>query len=190
MIDALSIRQRRGLALAILLMIVIVIHVLAIVPLWALNRHYLDTIDRLEARLGVLNGKVATSSELRSQHEQLRRALAGNRQYLKNSSDALVTANLQGIVTRVANSKTMELLSTQILATTEEAGIRRVALKVRMRGKLENLVGVFHALETGQPYLFLDNVSIRRLGMHRYKAARGEQLDVDFDLIGYVSRSS
>lgn len=190
MIDALSIRQRRGLALAILLMIVIVIHVLAIVPLWALNRHYLDTIDSLEARLGVLTGKVATSAELRSQHEQLRRALADNRQYLKNSSDALVTANLQGIVKRVANSKAMELLSTQILATTEEAGIRRVALKVRMRGKLENLVGVFHALETGQPYLFLDNVSIRRLGMRRYKSARGEQLDVDFDLIGYVFRSS
>ena len=55
----------------------------------------------------------------------------------------------------------MEVLSTQILPASEQEGFNRVTLKVRMRGVLENTVKAFHALETGQPYLFLDNVSIR-----------------------------
>ena len=80
------------------------------------------------------------------------------------------------------------MLSTQILPATKESDFTRVALKVRMRGTLDNLVKVFHALETGQPYLFLDNVSVRKLGRRRPNMAAGQGLDVDFDLIGYMPR--
>jgi len=190
MIDSLTKTQRQVLAVLILSLIVVTIFTLTVAPLWALNRHYLDTIDGLEGRLQILQRTVATGGGLRSQHEQLKRSLASNRHYLKSTSEALAAADLQQIVKQIAGSKSMEVLSTQILPVIEESDFTGVALKVRMRGELNNMVKVFHALETGQPYLFLDNVSVRSHARRNYKVNVGQKLNVDFDLIGYMPRQS
>jgi len=197
MIDSLTQKQRQLLALAILALVVVLIFTLTVAPLWAINRHYMDTIDGLDHRLQILQRTASEGSGLRTQHEQLKRALASNRHYLKSTSEALAAANLQGIIKRITGSTGMEVLSTQILPAGEEAGFIRVALKVRMRGGLDNTVKVFHALETGQPYLFLDNVSIlgraqRSYGKLKLKGntSYGYLLNVDFDLIGYMQKQS
>ena len=189
MIDALSKTQRQLLALAILILIVVIIFMLTVAPLWALNRHYLDSIDGLEGRLEILQRTVAAGSGLRSQHDQLKRALASDRHYLKSTTEALAAADLQGIVKRIAGQKDMEVLSTQILPTIEQSDFTGVALKVRMRGRLDNMVKAFHALETGQPYLFLDNVSVSSRNRRVSKISQN-LLNVDFDLIGYMPRQS
>ena len=186
MIDALTQRQRQLLAIAILALVLAMIVILTIAPLWAVNRHYQDTIDGLGNRLNILQRTVSSSSELQSQHEQLERSLASNRHYLKSTSEALAAANLQAFVNRIAVSKGMEVLSTQILPASEEAGFTRIALKVRTRGMLDNTVKVFHALETGQPYLFLDNVTVRGISRRSKITTTAQMLNVDFDLIGYM----
>lgn len=188
MIESLTQRQQQLLALAILILVLVIFFTVAVAPIWAVNRHYLESIDRLEGRLQVLQRTAATGDGLQAQHTRLKRSLAGNRHYLKSASEALAAADLQGIVKRTAGTMGMEVLSTQILPATREADFTGVGLKVRMRGTLDNLVKVFHALETGQPYLFLDNVSVRTLGRGRRSRATGQSLDVDFDLIGYLPR--
>lgn len=189
MIDALSKTQRQLLALAILILIVVIIFMLTVAPLWALNRHYLDSIDGLEGRLEILQRTVAAGSGLRSQHDQLKRTLASDRHYLKSTTEALAAADLQGIVKRIAGQKDMQVLSTQILPTIEQSDFTRVALKVRMRVRQDSMVKVFHALETGQPYLFLDNVSVSSRNRRVGRSKVGQiLLNVDFDLIGYMPR--
>lgn len=190
MIDAFTPGQRRLLALAILAALITLIFMLTVAPLWAVNRHYQDTIERLDRRMQILQRSAASGSELRTQHEQLKRSLVNNRQYLKSSSEAVAAASLQGIVTRIAQSNRMEVLSTQILPSTGEAGFTRVTLNVRMRGELDNTVRLFHALETGQPYLFLDNLSIRSFSQLRRGNQPGQQLNVDFDLSAYMLQPS
>jgi general secretion pathway protein M len=190
MIDALTQKQRQLLALAILAAVLALIFTLMVAPLWAVNRHYSNTIDRLDSRLEILQRTAAAGGELRTQHEQLKRSLASNRHYLKSTSEALAAANLQGIITRLAGSSGMEVLSTQILPTSEEAGFTRVMLKVRMRGNLDNTVKLFHKLETGQPYLFLDNVSVRSFNRSRRNINITQMLNVDFDLIAYMLEPS
>ena len=186
MIDALSEKQRQLLAVAILALIIFMIVTLTILPLWAVNRHYTNTIDELDNRLQILQRAVSASDGLRTQHDQLKRSLVSNRHYLQGNSDALAAANLQSTVKRQASSKRMEVLSTQILPSKKEAGFTRIALKVRMRGTLENTVQLMHSLETGQPYLFLDNVTIRSISRRRTGNTAGQMLNVDFDLIGYM----
>ncbi len=196
MIDSLTEKQRQLLALAILALVVVMIFTLTIAPLWAINRHYTNTIDGLNNRLEILQRTASAGSDLRSQHEQLKRSLTSNRHYLKSTSEALAAANLQGIVNRIAGSAGMEVLSTQNLPASREAGFTRVAVKVRMRGGLENTVKAFHALETGQPYLFLDNISVRghakriNIAKVKRKVSYGQMLNVDFDLIGYMLKQS
>ncbi len=185
-IDSLSAKQRQLLAVAILGLILFLVITLTILPLWAVNRHYMNTIDELDGRLQILQRTVSSSDDLRTRHEQLKRSLAGNRHYLQGSSEALAAANLQSTVKQQASAKQMEVLSTQILPSSEEAGFTRVALKVRMRGTLEDTVRLIHSLETGQPYLFLDNVTIRSLSRRRTVSVAAQMLNVDFDLIGYM----
>ncbi len=185
-IDSLSARQRQLLAVGILGLILFLVITLTILPLWAVNRHYMNTIDELDSRLQILQRTASSSNDLRTRHEQLKRSLAGNRHYLQGSSEALAAANLQSTVKRQASAKQMEVLSTQILPSSEEAGFTRVALKVRMRGTLEDTVQLIHSLETGQPYLFLDNVTIRSLSRRRTVNVAAQMLNVDFELIGYM----
>jgi general secretion pathway protein M len=186
MIDRLTDRQRQLLALAILVLVTSILVTITVVPLWIANRHYMRTIESLDDRLVILQMAAATGSKLQSQHEQLKRLLANDRHYLKSASEALASANLQGIINRIAGSKGMEVLSTQILPARAESEFTRVAIKVRMRGTLDNLVTVIYALETGQPYLFLDNISIRTRRLRSSNDSIGQMLDVDFDLIGYM----
>lgn len=185
-IDSLSAKQRQLLAVAILGLLLFLVITLTILPLWAANRHYMNTIDELDSRLQILQRTVSSSDDLRTRHEQLKRSLAGNRHYLQGSSEALAAANLQSTVKQQASAKQMEVLSTQILPSSKEAGFTRVALKVRMRGTLEDTVQLIHSLETGQPYLFLDNVTIRSLSRRRTVNVAAQMLNVDFDLIGYM----
>lgn len=191
-IESLTKRQRQALALGVLALLAVSIFTLTIAPLWAINRHYVDAIDGLDSRLQILQRTAAADSDLRSQHEQLKRTLARNRHYIKSNSEALAAASLQGIIQRNADSNGMEVLSTQILPSSEEAGFTRVALKVRMRGGLDNIVRLFYALETSQPYLFLDNVSVQ--GYTRRvrpgTVSRAQMLNLDFDVTGYMQKQS
>lgn len=190
MTDSLTERQRQILALAILVLAMTIVVMLTIAPLWVLNRHYLDTIDGLEGRVAVLERSAAAGNGLRSQHQQLQHSPGSDRHYLKSTTEALAAADLQGIIKRIAGPHGMEVLSTQIMPVTEESGFTRVALKVRMRGMLDGMIRVFYALETGQPYLFLENVSIRSRIHRRSNRDASQVLDVDFNLIGYMPRKS
>lgn len=198
MIESLSKRKRQLLALVILALVTGIIFILTAAPLISLNAHYLDRIDRLEQRLQILQRKVATGDDLRSRHAQLKQLLANNRHYLKSTTEALAAADLQGIVKRISRSSGTEVLSTQTLPGIKELGFSGVTLKVRMRGKLKELVRIFHNLETGQPYLFIDNVSIRSRVQHSgnitYKGRKfnpiSEILDIEFDLTGYMPQQT
>jgi general secretion pathway protein M len=201
MMQTLSQGKRRLLALLILALALGLVYALAVTPLLSLNTHYLDRIDDLERRLRILDNKLASGDQLRSQQDHLKKQLDRNEQYLKSATEALAGADLQRIVKRQAQLSACEIMSTQPLPSSQDAGFNTVALKVRMRGKIDNLVRLFHSLETGKPHLFIDNLSIRSRIQHARKIdyqngknARVidmvETLDVEFDLKGYMMKQS
>ncbi len=84
------------------------------------------------------------------------------------------------------------MLITQALPVLEEQGAARVGIRIRMRSDLEAAVKVFYNLETGQPFLFIDNVSTRksvrrvRRTRERKTGVAADRLDLDFELFGYI----
>jgi len=192
MMGKLDPRQRRLLALVVLALALGAVFSIAVVPVLLANRHYQDTIADLENRLQQLQRAAAIDDTLQPQYEQLKRWQTSDAHYLKSNSAALAAAELQRLVKRILVAKNAEVVSTQILTTREEEGFDRVALKVRIRGKLENIVQAFHVLETGDPFVFLDNVSVRasRGRRVRGRAATLQALDIDMELIGYMPHSS
>ncbi len=192
MIAKLNLAQRRLLALAILALALLAVFSLTVLPVQMANQHYQATIDGLGGRLQQLQRAAAIGDTLRPHHEQLKRWQRTDAQFLKSSSSALAAAELQRLVKRIAVAKKAQIVSTQILNSREEEGFDRIALKVRMRGELESIVQAFYDIETGEPFVFMDNVSIRASRGRRVRGqvAPLQTLDVDMELIAYMPHSS
>ena len=192
MIKKLNPRQRRLLALVILVLALGAVFSVTVLPVLLANRHYQDTITMQKSRLQQLQRAAALGDTLQPQYEQLKRWQKTDAHYLKSNSAALAAAELQRLVKRIVVAKNAEVVSTQILTTRQEEGFDRVALKVRIRGELENIVQAFHVIETGEPFVFLENVSVRasRGRRVRGKVATLQTLDIDMELIGYMPHSS
>ena len=192
MIEKLDRKQRRLLALAILLLALALVFSITVLPGLLANQHYRDTIAGLEGRLQQLQRAAAIGDALQPQYEQLKRWKTSDAQYLKSNSAALAAAELQRLVKRIIVSKNAEVVSTQILTTRQEEGFDRVALKVRIRGELENIIQAFYVIETGEPFVFMDNVSVRASRGRRVRgqAPTLQTLDIDMELIGYMPHSS
>lgn len=189
MIRDLNERQQRWLAVAILVLVVALILGITAFPLWSANRHYDQTIETLEGRLEQLQRAAAIGTKLHPQYQQLKRLQASDRHYLKSTSEALAAAELQRMIKGIAQASRVDVLSMQNLPASREENVLRCSLKVRMRGDLENFVQMFHTLEAGNPFLFIDQLSIRNIMGRRNKSANNIPnipLDADFELHGYL----
>jgi len=191
MIDSLTRGQRRVLAVAILVLALGAVFSVTALPVLLANRHYQETIVDMQGRLQQLQRAAAIGASLQPQYEQLKRWQTTDAQYLKSSSAALAAAELQRLLKRIIVANKAQVMSTQILATKQEEGFDRISLKARIRGALENIVRAFYVLETADPYIFLENVSIRasagrRVGGHTSPV---QTLDIDMELTGYMSPS-
>ena len=192
MIEKLNLKQRRLLALVILALTLGVVFSVTVLPVLLANQHYQDTIAAQESRLQQLQRAAAIGDTLQPQYEQLKRWQTSDAQYLKSNSAALAAAELQRLVKRILVAKKAQVVSTQILATRQEEGFDRVSLKIRIRGELENIVQAIHVIETGDPFVFLDNFSVRASRGRRVRGqvATLQTLDIDMELIGYMPHSS
>ena len=161
MIEKLDPTQRRLLALAILVLAVAAVFSATVWPVLLANQHYQNTIEHMESRLHQLQRAAAIGETLKPQYETLKRWQTSDAQDLKSTSPALAAAELQRLLKRIVAEKDVQVVSAQSLTTRQEAGFDRIALKVRMRGELENIVQTFYEIETGEPFVFVDNVSIR-----------------------------
>lgn len=191
MIHSLNKTQHRWLALAILVLVMGGLLSITALPVWLASKSNRETITGMENRLEHIRRAATIGTSLRPQYEQLTRWRETNTHYLKSNSTELAAAELQRLVKRIAVANGTEIMSTQILTTGRNDDNSRVVLKVRMTGELESITRLFHALETSEPYLFLDNVVIKASGgqRSRRKVSTRKNLDVDLELTGYMQSS-
>jgi general secretion pathway protein M len=123
--------------------------------------------------------------------EQQERAAAAAG-YLEGPSDALAAAQLQDRVKSVVETAGGELRSTQILPAQSiegDLGFRRTAVRVQIIVTIEGLAATLYELETGQPYLLIDDVTVRQERVRRRRRSAPESepmLDVNLELFGYL----
>jgi general secretion pathway protein M len=141
-----------------------------------------DMLQRFD-RLG--DARAALEAQLKAIEERP----ASAAYYLAGATDALAAAALQERVTQLIDSSGASIVSIQTLPSSEEQGLRRVAIRLQMASELAPLVRILHGLETGVPVLFLDSIELQS-----YNVPYGDenepqvepQLTVGFDLYGYL----
>jgi general secretion pathway protein M len=181
----------RSLALALLLAALFGAYQLILLPVIAAWREAESTIEQAQTllqRYRALAEQRVQLAERVSAQEDLAASASG---YLSGPSDALAAAALQDRVKSVIEGAEGELRSTQILpAKALESGVpvRRTALRIQFAVSVEGLQEVLYELETGEPYLFIDDLNIREQRVRRRRNAPDPEpmLDVSIEVSGYV----
>ena len=187
MMEQLSKKNQQQLAVAILAVFLGVVLLVTVLPVWSANASYQADIDRIQKQLSAFRTDAAVDEKLQPRFEHLRQSQLSDGHYLKSGTEAVAAAELQRIVKRITGKNGTEILSTQILPSSQEQDFVRVALKVRVRGTLTGIVQSFYDIESNSAFLFMDNVSIRDSARRRsIRQSVRNQFDTDFDLIAYM----
>lgn len=188
MIARLTLVQRRILAVLLLLLAVGVVVRVIVVPVWTTYVDNRDAIIQMEET-------IVRYSRLSAQVESLRLALGEaqdtdelDRYTLAQESEPLAAAALQERVKSVVTDSGGTLTSTQVLPTEAEQGFKRIIVNVRMAVTIDTLQRVLYELETGLPYLLVDDIIVLARGARRRRASTQSLglLDVRLNLHAFM----
>jgi type II secretory pathway pseudopilin PulG len=187
MFDVLNARQQRHLATSLLAIAIIAVLSVTVLPAWRISSSFQNQIDSLSNRLQAYDRITANDANLIPQFEAIKQAQLRGGHYLRSETVAVAGAELQRIVKEIAAANGSQILSTQILPTTQDQGFVEITLKVRMRGELWSVLDAFHSIETNDVYLFIDRLSIRDSGVgRRPRQLVVKLMDADFELTAYM----
>lgn len=177
---ALPSSPRANRALAVLLLLVAVALALALLvgPVLLLHRHYDVAIEATRDQLERYRRIAAQAPETKKALESLR-AKNGRRFFLKNTAPNLAGAELQDIVRAAIENNGGRLTTVQIVAPREDGRFRQIGVNVQLFATTPNLQKIVYAIETQQPYLIVDSLTIRPLNAFRgFKPAPGAEPEV------------
>ena len=152
--------RQRALAVTLLVVAVLLALSLLLVPLVLLHKHYDDTIAALSDRLERYRRVAAQAPEYRKALEAMRER-DGRRFFLKNTAPNLAGAELQELVRSAIEGNGGRITTSQNAAVKDEGRFKQIGVNVQFFANTPNLQRILHALETQQPYLVVENITLR-----------------------------
>lgn len=182
----------RGIAIGLLMVVLAMIYLLLVLPV---HNRYLSNKQELEHYSSqIANYKAIANS--RTKIEELLQTVQPRENalgyYLKGSTQALASAELQAYVRSIIEASKGSLVSTQPIVKGDREPERTVRVSVRMTGSIDSLQQVFYRIATGVPVLLTDDVMVRRGKSSLPRSDKQEDdgnLDVQFTITGFVRES-
>lgn len=182
-------RERRIVALGLLLALVLVVLFAVVGPYLARYPHYLDAIANFEHQLERLDRSAAQLPRVRAEVQALREQHAELGHVLEAETTALAAAEVQQLLSEVVSRHGGQLHSTQVGRVQEEEGFRRVTVSVRTSVTSEVLADILADLEYRTPLLFVDNLQLRLESQRVRRGMPTEEtgmISAEFDLYAYM----
>ena len=174
--------QARALALGLLVVALVLVLGLLLAPVLLLHKHYDDAIETWSTRLSTYRRVAAQAPALRSALDAMR-SKDGRRFYLRNTAPNLAGAELQELVKAAIEGQGGRITTSQSPAPRDDAGFRQIVANVQFFATTPNLQRILLALETREPYLVVDNITIRPTNAFRgFKPAAGQEPEVNVQL--------
>jgi hypothetical protein len=180
--------QARALALGLLVAAAVLVLGVVLAPVLMLHRHYDDAIESWTTRLETYRRVAAQAPELRLALDAMR-AKDGRRFFLRNTAPNLAGAELQELVKSAIEGGGGRITTSQSPAPREDGAFRQVVASVQFFATVPNLQRILHAIETREPYLVIENITIRPTNAFRgFKPAAGQEpeVNVQFDVTAWA----
>jgi general secretion pathway protein M len=171
-------------------------YVFVIAPVVELYRATDEAIESAETLLQRHRTLAAQRSDLSARLDEEEAQAAAIAGYLEGPSDPLALAQLQDLVKGVVEAAGGELRSTQTLparAVDVSPGTRRATLRVQMVVAIDGLAEILYDLESGQPYVLIDELAVRSQRTRRRLGDMPETaplLGISLELSGFVRAPS
>lgn len=191
-------KDGRVLAVALLAAVLLVFYLIAIhwwfvAPQLQLRQQMADL--RLQQQR--YQHTIAQKPEIEKQLAKVRAYEQGSNAFLPETDPNAASAGLiqrlkQAMDAHAKDEKTCQLVSQAGITGGEEELYKHVTVQARLRCRLETVAAIFHELEGGTPYLFIDNVMIYRQQVYTPpgRTPTVGSLDVRFNLTGYLRERS
>lgn len=168
----LSPRGQRALA-SVIFCAAILLPAAAIAALaWVGHRHYDDAIFKMTRQLKSQSTANASRPQL-LQTVELLKAKDIKKYFLKGGTPALAGAELQEFVKSVTEQNSGRVLSVQTLPHKDVDGYRQLSASVQMSVSVPNLRAILYALESKEPYVFVDGLKVTSQAGFGFKPAPG-----------------
>ena len=178
-------------ALALLVFLSVAAFHLIVGPLLTAYTDLASRIEQSQALLWRYRTLSAQRVQLSARLQAVRDALTNKVAYLREPSDTLAGAELQNQVRSIVEDAGGELRSSQILpVTSNDAKIspRQVALKIKVLVEMERLQDLLYELETAQPWMFVQEITIlRKDSQNSGDAKTNPMLEVTLELYGLLA---
>lgn len=150
-----------------------------------------DEIEALRMEELTLRMEIEQKPALEAELARVRAFEAGNPGFLPETNRQLATAALVQRLEAVVSGASPNPNACQITARTPSESsdpepFVRAVVQVRLRCAMPELGAVLHALESGSPQLFVDNLDLLSRRSYLGTGQEGGALDVSFDLYGYL----
>ncbi len=124
----------------------------------------------------------------KAQLQRLDRQQARSGIYLAGETDALAAAALQEDVRAKVERNGGKLRSIQILPVKTDGDFKQVSVRVQLTATLGSFARILHALESGKPYVFINNLDVKNRRVRKATQAQKDdpELVIRFDLYGYL----
>ncbi len=178
----------RALALALLFVAVFLGLALLLAPFLLLHRHYNAAIDSAQERLDRYRSISAQAPGLQKTLDALREK-QGRRFFLKNTASNLAGAELQDLVRAAVENNGGRITTIQITAPRDDGRFRQIGLNLQLFANTASLQKILYAIETQQPYMVVDNLTVRPLnGFRGFRPAPGAEpeMNVLLDVTGFA----
>jgi len=186
-------KRDRWLALGLLLAALALGYLVLVHPWWTVPMREVDAqIQELRQRELRVRMQLQQAPQVAQRLQQAQRELATRPGFLRETSAELASAGLvqrleSAVATASPGNRSCAISNRSPLAADNRRDrFTRVAVQVRLRCGTPELAAVLHALESGTPALFVDNLNVMA---QRYQLSPGESgngLDVAFELAGYL----
>ena len=175
-------KQQRALAIALFVVAAVVALSLLLLPVVLLHVHYDNAIASMTDRLDTYRRVAAQAPEYRRALDVMREKDA-RRFFLKNTAANLAGAELQEIVRGAVEGNGGRITISQNQAPKDDGRYRQIGLNVQFFATTPNLQKILYALETQQPYLVLENLTLRPLNAFRgFRPAAGQEPEINVQL--------
>lgn len=161
-------------------------------PAIAGRQNFHTRLDKLRFQYTRLSASLSHIDAIRADLKKLKQQPTDKTGFITDKQRALAAADLQRHINTLISSSGGDLISTQVTPDkNDKETFPAITVKVHVRADIDALQKLLYQLAAGNPVLTTDNLLIqsRNTGLPGRRQREENQLDVRFDVTGFIYRS-